>query len=264
MKKLILFIFLLFLSTGCYNYTEINNLSLVNGIYIDYKDNLYKIKFDIDKQVESSGASISEAFYNIEKTISKKAYYAHIKVLIISKEILLNHFDKITKYFLRNNEIRNNFYLVVSNDINEIKSDYIKNIIIHNNDVITSCLFKNVLTTYLDNKKLILPVINHNNEIIGSIIKNNNNIKELNIQDTRLYKIIKNKNPNIIYKNINIYHSNVKKIENKYYISLDAELKEKNNININKLLKKDLERLLNKKVFLYIDINRNGTILYEK
>ena len=265
MKKILLLICLLLISSGCYDYTEVNNLALINGIYIDFKDNLYKVKLDVDKQVESSGTSISEAFYNVEKNISKKPYYAHIKVLVISSEILSNHFDEIIEFFLRNNEIRNNFYLLVGDNINiEIKSDYIKDIITNSNDVITSCLFKNILTTYLSNKKVILPLIDSNNIITGSIINSKNKIKKLDLDDTRLYKIFKNNTPNIIYKNIYIYHSKVKEHKTYYYISLDAELKETNKININKLLKDELEKLIGKKVVLDIDINRNGQILNEE
>ncbi|MBR5662427.1 MAG: hypothetical protein IKX00_02105 [Bacilli bacterium] len=262
MKKILLVLIILLLC-GCYNYTEINNLVLVNGIFVDYQDGLYKLKFDADETVESTGLNLSDAFRNFEETISKKPFYAHTKVLIISKEIFINHLNGIIEYFLRNNDFRNNFYLIVSDDINDVKSDYIKDIITNNNDVITSPLFKKILTNYLDNKEIILPVMT-DNYITGSIIKDKDNVKEFNINDTRLYKIYKNTKPNIIYQNINIYHSKVKKYKDTLYISLDAELREKKDININKLLKDDLERLLNKKVILNIDINRNGQLLNEK
>lgn len=261
MKKIILLIISIVI-TGCYNYTEINNLVLVNGIYIDYKDDKYYLKVDIDKTINSSGESLSEAFRNFEESISKKAYYAHIKVIIISKEVLTNHFDEVCKYILRNNEMRNNFYLAVSNNINTIKSNDIKNTIINNNDVISSSLFKKVLTTYLDNKEIILPTFDNSN-ITGAIIKNKKEIRELTIDDARIYKIYINSKPNIVYKNINIYHSHVKKTKNNLYIYLDIELKEEYEKNIKKDLKKDLERVLNKKVILNIDINRNGKIINE-
>ena len=262
MKKIILILITLLL-TGCFNYTEINDLVLVNGIYIDYKNGLYKLKIETDEIVESSGESLSDAFRNFEEIVSKKPYYAHINILIISKEIFKNHIDEVIEYFLRNNDVRNNFYLVVGTNMHNIKCDYIKDIITNNNDVITSCLFKNILTIYLDNKEIILPIID-NNLIKGSIKKNNNIVTELNINDTRLYKIIKSNKPNVIYQNINIYHSKVKKYKDTLYISLDAELKEHKDINVSKLLREDLERLLNKKIILNIDINRNGQILNDK
>ena len=84
MKKIILILITLLL-TGCFNYTEINDLVLVNGIYIDYKNGLYKLKIETGEIVESSGESLSDAFRNFEERVSKKPYYAHINILIISK-----------------------------------------------------------------------------------------------------------------------------------------------------------------------------------
>lgn len=263
MKKLILIILSLIFITGCYNYTEINNIKLVNGIYIDYKNDKYIFRFDINNEnIYSTASSISEGFRNFESKISKRAYYAHLKILILSNEVLKNHFNEVTEFFLRNNEIRNNFYLVVSDNLKEIKSNYIKSLIINSNDVVSSPLFKKIVTAYLSNKEIIIPVID-DKSIIGSVIKRKNSIKKLNIDDSRLYKIIKNKHPNIVYKNLNIYHSKVKKINDTLYIFLDAELKENINIKVKKDLKKDLEILLNKKLVLNIDINRNGQILNE-
>ena len=258
MKKILLLISL-FLLTGCYNYEEINNIILVNGIYIDYQDNKYIGIFDTDDLVTVQGESINDLFRNFEESSKKKPFYAHLKVLILSKEALNNNFDEIIDYFLRNNEIRNNFYLAASNNINSFKSSHIKSMITNKNDVITSTLFKKVLTTYLDNKEIFIPIVEDEN-ITGSIIKKKDKVKELNINETRLYKIVKNKHPNIIYKNINIYHSKTKYKDNTYYISLDAELKENSNDDIKVILKKDLEEILGKKVNLTLDINRNGQV----
>lgn len=263
MKKNILLILLIFMLSGCFNYTEINDLELVNGIYMDYKDGNYTMIFNTDEDILSSGKSVSETFRNFEESLSKRAYYAHIKVLIISSNIINEHYDDVMNYILRNNEFRNNFYLVVSNNISNIKSAYIKNLISNNSDVITSPIFKKVLTTYLKDDEVILPFI-ENDKITGSIVKKKNNIKHFNLDETRLYKIIKNTNPNIVYKNLYIYHSKIKKLKNTLYISLDAELRENNNKDIKNKLEKDLEKLLNKDVILILDINRNGKILNEE
>lgn len=42
MKKIIL-LFMLLLLTGCKDYTEINDLGIISGMIIDYKDNKYEI-----------------------------------------------------------------------------------------------------------------------------------------------------------------------------------------------------------------------------
>ena len=187
MKKLLILIICLFL-TGCYNYVEINDLELVNGIFLDYKSDKYIGSFDIDEIKISEGTAISDLFRNFEESIDKKAYYAHIKTIIISKEILNNHFDELIDFILRNNEIRNNFYLIVSDNVlDDYKSSKIKNLIVnkkYNNNVIKTCLFKNIVTTYLKNNTILLPTIskvNEDVEITGSTAKNKNTTLEFNI-----------------------------------------------------------------------------------
>ena len=43
MKKIIILIVFILLLGGCYDYTEINNLSLITQMIIDYEDNMFKI-----------------------------------------------------------------------------------------------------------------------------------------------------------------------------------------------------------------------------
>ena len=258
MKKIFIIITSIIL-TGCYNYTEINNIKLVNGIYLDYKNDSFIATVDADDIVSASGKTITETFQAFEENIKKKPYYAHLKILLISNEVLENHFSEVTDYFLRNNEIRNNFYLAAADKVNNFKSDHLKDLIKNSTEVIELPLFKKILTKYLANKEFTIPYID-NEKINGALIKNKNSIKKLSLDEAKLYKLAKNKTPNIIYKNINIYHSHVKYKNNIYYISLDAELREKNNNDIKNELKKDLEKLLNRKVKLTLDINRNGQI----
>ena len=290
MKRLLIIIICLFL-TGCYNYVEINDLELVNGIFLDYKSDKYIGSFDIDEIKSSEGTTISDLFRNFEELIDKKAYYAHIKTIIISKEILNNHFDELIDFILRNNEIRNNFYLIVSDNVlDNYKSSKIKNLITnkkYNNHIIKTCLFKNIVTTYLKNNTILLPTVskvNEDIEITGSTAKNKNTTLEFNIDETRLLGIVLNKHPNILYKNINIYNSKTKYKNNKIYINLEGEVKELKKENISKSIKKDIISLINKtkenninvlnmknkyfkdsntKVKVKVNINRNGQLLYE-
>ena len=288
MKKIIILV-LTVLLTGCYNYVEINDLELINGIHIDYQNNKYIIKFDTNKIIESEGTTLSDAFRNFEETIPKKAFYAHLKVLIISEEVLNNHFNELVDFILRNNEIRNNFYLLISNDIEKFNSSKIRNIIKNkkfDNNIVKNCTFKHVVTTYLKNNVSLLPLMNKDLKIIGSIAKDKYNTLKFNLDETRLLGILLNKHPNILYKNINIYNSEVKYKENTIKIYLDAELNEKDKIDHKKHLEKDIKYLLkrikknninvlnmNDKYFknnenynikIILDINRNGQLINEK
>lgn len=141
MKKFILF-FSIIILTGCYDYVEINNLSFISTIGIDYIDDKYVITYEIlsDKKegenasikkasnITGSGKSISEAFDNITLKIVKIPYYQHIKAIIISEEIAKNHMKPIMDFLVRNPKIKKEFYLVVSTnkdakDILSMQSD---------------------------------------------------------------------------------------------------------------------------------------------
>ena len=47
MKKIILITLLLFFTTGCYDYMELNDLSIISGIAIDKVEDKYKVTFEI-------------------------------------------------------------------------------------------------------------------------------------------------------------------------------------------------------------------------
>ena len=88
--KLIIFISLLFILTGCYNYSELNELAIANGISIDYKDNKYIVSILManshkdtnntsENQASTSlfqgeGSTIDEAITSLELTLPKKLY----------------------------------------------------------------------------------------------------------------------------------------------------------------------------------------------
>ena len=124
MKKIIL-IFIIFLMTGCYDYSEINDLAIVSAIGIDY-DKEFNLTFEIlnDKSSENpqnpkgytingNGPTLAQAFNNITLKISKVPYYYHIKAIIVDEETAKNHMQEFVDYFVRAFDIRNEFYLTV-------------------------------------------------------------------------------------------------------------------------------------------------------
>jgi len=130
MKKIFLII-LMFLTTGCYDYVEINDLSFVSAIGIDYENDTYKLTFELlndTKKGESSssqegytisgsGPTISKAFENISLKIAKTPYFYHLKAMVISEDVAKNHMKEITEYIIRNPKIRNEFYMVLAKDV---------------------------------------------------------------------------------------------------------------------------------------------------
>ena len=124
MKK-ILIIILTFFLCSCYNYVEINNLSFISAIGIDYQNEMFELSFEIlntdktQKQVNNvyeKGNTIASAFDNIDFKIDNKPFYYHLKTVIISKEVAQKHLQELTDYLARSPEIRNEFFLVVANN----------------------------------------------------------------------------------------------------------------------------------------------------
>ena len=102
MKKILILIIMTFLLGGCYDYNELNNIAIVSGVGIDYKDDKYSVTFEIistKKSGDSSGSTssytvsseadtITEAFLKIGNSLDKVAgkvydyidYYAMIRI----------------------------------------------------------------------------------------------------------------------------------------------------------------------------------------
>ncbi|MBR1413351.1 MAG: Ger(x)C family spore germination protein [Bacilli bacterium] len=263
-KIIILLLFLLFI-TGCYDYQELNNLGIVTGIAIDYKDDKYNVTLEIlnDKKesisssleaytISSDGTNIAQAFTNVNEKLDKQAFYPHTKVVIISEEIAKNHIKDIADYILRNQEIRDQFYLLVAVDtssediITSQQEDYpvVANRLVsmlekdYNNKNITSTLlFEKNMNTLLNNKKDI---------VLTTVYKEEDNLKFgglatfkdfkmqniLTNEESITYNLFVNKGNNALFSyqcnnnifTINIYDSNSKIQYKNNRINIDLNL----------------------------------------
>ncbi|MBQ6841073.1 MAG: Ger(x)C family spore germination protein [Bacilli bacterium] len=180
MKKVILIIMLL-LMTGCYDYVEINDLSFVSCIGIDYENDSYKLTYEILNDtktgseqasqkgytVNGSGKSLAKAFNNISLNIAKKPYFYHLKAIVISEDVAKDHMKELIEFVTRDPEIRNGFYLVVAKDVsakeivenstesNPIVGNQITKLIESNTkgyNITFSKAFEDVLEKFLNNK----------------------------------------------------------------------------------------------------------------
>lgn len=138
MKKLIILLFIPIILTGCFDYNELNNLAIVSGISIDYKDNEYEVTFEIlstKKEGETSASSgvynvsskastVVEAFAKNGTLIDKVPYFEHVEVIIISEEVAKYHFKEVGEYVIRTSKLRNETYFAIAKDINA--SDVLK------------------------------------------------------------------------------------------------------------------------------------------
>ena len=135
MKKIILIVFILFLG-GCYDYTEIDDLSLITGMIINYKDNMYEITTQTienqnktkTKQYTTKCNTIDNCIYKISKYSNKDIFISHLKTLIITENTIINDTD-FYDYFLREPKSKMNFhiYYIDNDDLNKL-------IDIYNND----------------------------------------------------------------------------------------------------------------------------------
>lgn len=130
MKRILVLIVTILLTTGCYDYIELNELSIISGIAVDYIDEKYLVTFEILNEqkegqesskkeaviIKDTGNTVTEAFYNATKQVPKKTYFAHLKCLVISEEIAKNKLENLIDYFLRNPDIRNEFNTIIVKD----------------------------------------------------------------------------------------------------------------------------------------------------
>lgn len=265
MKKIIL-LMLVFLLTGCSSYTELNDLSIVNTLGIDYSNNKYNISLSViegnisDKSItyyKASASSLDEAIKNIYLTSHKKLYLSHIDLLILTDNSINYKLKEILDNFLKNNEYRNNFQVVLmnSNDMNtyfenNIASDEI-NKLINTNNLETGITSKKELETLLkeiliDNNSY-LPTIIFNNDKLTldgyTLIKNSKVYKRLDTEESIYLNILTNNINRSLIDGINIYDSNtsIKINKNKITFNInmtisDDDIDKINNLENNLLL----------------------------
>ena len=197
LKIIILILTLIPLMTGCYNYQELNNLSIVTGTSIEKENDKYKITIQVvnpkknDDARSSSqpafitysqvGDTLQEAYRNIILTSSRRIYGSHINILIISEDIAEKDIRETIDFIFRNPEIRKEFYVLLSKTpskllelntpITNISSSNIKDTLTA--DAIHLAASKQVtynqmMNMYLNpNLEIVLPTI----EIIGEDTK---------------------------------------------------------------------------------------------
>lgn len=247
MKKMIILLIIIFLSTGCYDNVELDDLAIVTGVGIDYQDDLFYVTYEILSDVRTDenttllsytvtgdGKTISEAFINANYKVSKKSYFAHLKILIISEEIINGHFNKITDFLLRDTNIRSEFKVLVannttpekilnSNDKNHpVVSELIVNLIDnekYNNNLVIGETFKQILSKIIsDNYDVILntiSIIDDEIAINNSYILNGYKYQEtLSKQDSALY--------NLLTKNIKAMEFNKEYEKGNFTISINS------------------------------------------
>ncbi|MDF2989463.1 MAG: germination protein Ger(X)C family, partial [Eubacterium sp.] len=135
MKKRVLLLLLVCLiniitCTGCWNYREIDKMSIVAGVAIDKTpEGKYKITAEIidlheggreakinSRKLESYGYSMFEAIRNTLKITSNKLYWGHMEIVILSQEVAKEGIVTILDFLERDAEPRLSVDLLVSKE----------------------------------------------------------------------------------------------------------------------------------------------------
>lgn len=118
--------------TGCWNRIELNELGIVMAMGIEKKGDQYKIYFQIvnpgevaSKRAsglapatlyEATGDTIFQAARKVTMDSPRKAYFSHLRVLIIDEETAKEGLGKPLDFISRDHEMRSNFYILISKD----------------------------------------------------------------------------------------------------------------------------------------------------
>jgi spore germination protein KC len=117
--------------SGCWNYREINDLTIVSGVAIDKgsDNNKYLLTCEIvvfrqggkgtelkSERIESEGKTMFDAIRNAISISGKRLYWSHLPVIIISQEVAKEGILPIVDFFNRDNDLRKTIYLVVSKE----------------------------------------------------------------------------------------------------------------------------------------------------
>lgn len=137
MKWKILFILCCsFLLTGCWNYRELNELSIVTGMSIDKREEQYVVGLLISNAKKTQGESkegesqtivlngkghtILEAIKDVGLSSPKELYFQHLLVLVVSEDIAKEGVYPILDYLFRDSQSRKTFYFILAKDTEAI------------------------------------------------------------------------------------------------------------------------------------------------
>lgn len=136
-RLLFMFMFLIFILTGCLGKEEISDLALVTAVGIDKgeEENIL-ITAQIARPAEArgdagagggtgepmwtaiaEGQTIFEAIRNLARFSSRRVYWGHNMVIVISEEIAEDGIVDVIDFFTRNNELRMRTWILVTEEM---------------------------------------------------------------------------------------------------------------------------------------------------
>ena len=285
MKKILILI-LLFMLTGCSSYIELNDLAIINTLGLEKVNDNYKLYASIvnikeeeslEPEIETyeiEGNSLNQIVDNLSLTLNKNIYMSHLNLLIINDTIKTQELDEIINFFINNNETREDFLVINTNNLEKVIknskfqqiNDLVENSSRETSKTIYTTMY-DVIKNYYDKESIYLPYIASDITLEGLKEFKNNTYKEiksddviylnyyLNNIDTYKYSITCHNNQNK-YLYLNILTSNTSNFKNELLITNEIKIisndcnynqDEINNL-FNNNLKSNLTKYTNKKI----------------
>jgi spore germination protein KC len=116
---------------GCWNYKEVDDMSIVAGVALDKDEKSGKLLLTVEmvdtkgglqqtqagfKIVSLAGDTIFDIVRNMISMTGKKLFWSHAKVIILSEEIAREGLVKVIDWYSRDNETRSDVYIFVSKE----------------------------------------------------------------------------------------------------------------------------------------------------
>lgn len=125
----------IFLLSGCWNYRELNDMSIAGSIGIDYdvENNLFDVSVQVFKAkksgsdnagsssdespvvlYEEKGKTVHEALRNAVKEAPKKLYIGHLDLIVFGEDLAKTHFFESLDFLFRDVESRKDFNIILA------------------------------------------------------------------------------------------------------------------------------------------------------
>ncbi|GMQ62835.1 Ger(x)C family spore germination protein [Vallitalea maricola] len=116
------------LCTSCWNYREINDLSVIFGLGIDKKHDIYeftgKVLLTANEEnkgnnlsqtfISSKGTTIFDAIRNLILQDGKRVYFGHLSFIVISEDIAKEDINEVLDFFMRDDETREDMWIFIA------------------------------------------------------------------------------------------------------------------------------------------------------
>ena len=130
--KIFLILFLCFLTSGCWNYNELDDFAIVTGMGIDEYEDGYKVSLVISNSQSTQGSSregeaqttvftgignnITEAINEIDMKTPRNLYLGHMAVVVIDEEIAKNDINIVLEALTRNPESAKKYHITIAKE----------------------------------------------------------------------------------------------------------------------------------------------------